>query len=167
MPLAPRRGGTRTTGRRPADQGCMLSPDQGSEHIRPCVLCESDATDLGWTVREACASERRGPAKDGCHWSERRQEEGRWKTNTMAMRICWPGGAMCGRLRVGDGGAWQLAFVVAPRETRSACGCERTASTRHASRDASGHTLVTCGRQLGRVACLSRVSPFCMLPSSL
>ena len=104
MPLAPRRGGTRTTGRRPADQGCMLSPDQGSEHIRPCVLCESDATDLGWTVREACASERRGPAKDGCHWSERRQEEGRWKTDTMAMRICWPGGAMCGGLRVGGGG---------------------------------------------------------------
>ena len=112
MPLAPRNR-TRTTGRRPADQGCMLSPEQVPEHIRPCGFCENDATDLGWTVREACASERRGPAKDGCHWSERRQEEVRWKTDTMAMRICWPGGAMCGGLRVGGGGlaigpSWSL-----------------------------------------------------------
>ena len=83
--------------------------------------------------------------------------------------LAW--GSHVRRAAGGRRGAWQLAFVVAPRETRSACGCERTASTRHASRDASGHTLVTCGRQLGRVACLSRVSPFriclSMLPSPL
>ena len=145
MPLAPRRG-RGTTGRRPADQGCMLSPDQVPEHIRPCVLCENDATDLGRTVREACASERRGPAKDGCHWSERRQEEVRWKTDTMAMRICWPGRAMCGGLRVGGRGpcnraSWSLRECVgAPVAAASALRARG-----NASRDASGHTLVTRG----------------------